>query len=218
MYDIPPGPSQVQVATWFISGVVKDWWTAKCAAREYGSLQTLDDFFQAVEDEFQPSDAPEQCMEKWCTLKHTHSVAMYMNEVDALHNTWRLCDKAEFGLALRGMKKELKGVIRRSLKDRKVKWVSLKELRELAVSAEVEKFDPPANRTAMFANYTKYAQRPVSKTHQTNLTVGAVELRNPKRNDIPATKSVQVWYMRYAQSPDIQMFEQEERRMLEVWG
>ena len=30
---------------------------------------------------------------------------MYMNEVDALHNTWRLCEKAEFGLALRGMKK-----------------------------------------------------------------------------------------------------------------
>ena len=97
MYDIPPGPSQVQVATWFIKGVVKDWWTGKCAAREYGSLQTLDEFFSAVEEEFQPSDAPEQCMEKWCTLKHTHSVAMYMNEVDALHNTWRLCEKAEFG-------------------------------------------------------------------------------------------------------------------------
>ena len=89
-------------------------------------LQTLDEFFLAVEEEFQPSDAPEQCMEKWCTLKHTHSVAMYMNEVDALHNTWRLCEKAEFGLALRGMKKELKGVIRRSMKERKVKWVSLK--------------------------------------------------------------------------------------------
>ena len=42
-------------------------------------------------------------------------VAMYMNEVDALHNTWRLCEKAEFGLALRGMKKELKGVIREDL-------------------------------------------------------------------------------------------------------
>ena len=69
----------------------------------------MDEFFHAVEEEFQPSDAPEQCMEKWCTLKHTHSVAMYMNEVDALHNTWRLCEKAEFGLALRGMKKETKG-------------------------------------------------------------------------------------------------------------
>ena len=53
MYDIPPGPSQVQVATWFIKGVVKDWWTGKCAAREYGSLQTLDEFFSAVEEEFQ---------------------------------------------------------------------------------------------------------------------------------------------------------------------
>ena len=64
--------------------------------------------FQAVEEEFQPSDAPEQCMEKRCTLKYTHSVAMYMNEVDALHNTWRLCEKAEFGLALQGHEERIK--------------------------------------------------------------------------------------------------------------
>ena len=142
----PLGPSQVQVATWFIKGVVKDWWTGKCAASV--SMEACKHWMNsshAVEEEFQPSDTPEQCMEKWCTLKHIHSVAMYMNEVDALHNTWRLCEKAEFGLALRGMKKELKGVIRRSMKERKVKWVSLKELRKLAVSAEVEKFDPPIN-------------------------------------------------------------------------
>ena len=56
----------------------------------------------AVEEEFQPSDAPEQCMEKWCTLKHTHSVAMYMNEVDALHNTWRLCEKGRVWTWLSG--------------------------------------------------------------------------------------------------------------------
>ena len=109
-----------------------------------------------------------------------------MNEVDALHNTWRLCEKAEFGLALRDMKKELKGVIRRSMKDRKVKWVSLKKLCKLAVSAEVENFDPLAiHKTAMFGN--KYIPKPASKTQQPGLTVGAVELRNPKKNNIPIT-------------------------------
>ena len=101
-------------------------------------------------------------------------------------------------LALRGMKKELKGVIRRSMKERKVKWVSLKELRELAVSAEVEKFDLlSTHKTAMFNN--KYIPKPASKTQQSAITVGAVELRDPKRKDIPATQqSIPMWYMWYA--------------------
>ena len=74
------------------------------------------------------------------------------------------------------------------MKERKVKWVSLKELRELAVSAEVEKFDPPAmHKTAMFNN--KYIPKPASKTQQSGLTVGAVELRDPKKKDIPAAQS-----------------------------
>ena len=68
-------------------------------------------------------------MAKWITLKQTHSVTAYMNEVDSLHNTWRLGEKAEFGLALHRMKKELKGVIRRSLQERKLDFVLLKELR-----------------------------------------------------------------------------------------
>ena len=53
-----------------------------------------------MEEQFQPSDAVKQCIAKWVTLKQTHSVTAYMNEVDALHNTWRLCEQAEFGLAL----------------------------------------------------------------------------------------------------------------------
>ena len=70
--------------------------------------------------QFQPQDAAEQCIDKWCSLKQTHTVTIYMNEVDALHNTWRLCEKAEFGLAIRGLKRELKGIIRRVMNDQKM--------------------------------------------------------------------------------------------------
>ena len=50
------------------------------------------------------------------------------------------------------------------MKERKVKWVFLKELRKLAVSAEVEKFDPPStHKTAMFNN--KYTPKPAYLKH-----------------------------------------------------
>ena len=104
MYDVPPGPSQVQVATWFIGGKAKEWWTGVCASKEYGDMQTLESFFESIQMQFQPHDAPEQCMLKWVTLKQTGSVTEYMNQVDQLHNTWRLCQKAEFGLAMLGLK------------------------------------------------------------------------------------------------------------------
>ena len=191
MYDIPPGPSQVQAATWFLAGTAKQWWTGICAMRGYGQLQTLEDLFTALKEQFQPSDAKEQMMAKWITLKQTHSVTAYMNEVDSLHNTWRLGEKAEFGLALHGMKKELKGVIRRSLQERKLDFVSLKELRTLAINAEIEKFDPPAARSSMFAPYTKsIARQPARFSSQMSpLTVGAVELRDPKKNTASITSS-----------------------------
>ena len=62
-------------------------------------MKTLDEFFEALDEQFQPSDAIEQCMVKWVTLKQTHTVTAYMNEVDSLHNTWALGERAEFGLA-----------------------------------------------------------------------------------------------------------------------
>ena len=121
MYDISSGPSQVQAATWFLTGVAQDWWTGVCAVRRYGCMRTLEEFFQALEEQFQPSDAIEQVMVKWVTLKQTNTVTMYMNEVDALHNTWALGERAEFHLAFLGMKKQLKGVIRRTLKKKRQK-------------------------------------------------------------------------------------------------
>ena len=102
MYDIPTGPSQVQAATWFLTGVAQDWWTGVCAVRGYGCMRTLEEFFQALEEQFQPSDAIEQVMVKWVTLKQTNTVTIYMNEVDALHNTWALGERAEFHLAFLG--------------------------------------------------------------------------------------------------------------------
>ena len=188
MYDIPQGSSQVQVATWFITGPVKTWWDGICASKGYGDMTNLDDFIEAVRTEFQPQDAAEQCIDKWCTLKQTHTVTQYMNEVDALHNTWRLCEKAEFGLAMRGLKKELKGVIRRAMNDQKRKWMSLKELRVLAMSAEIEKYDPPAHKSLVFAPRTQVYPRILPKTPLPKppaLTMGALELRHPKKDNTP---------------------------------
>ena len=70
---------------------------------------------------FQPSDIPKQCIEKWCSLKYTPSVVMYMNELETFHETWRLYKKAKSGLALRRMKKELKGIIKRFFETKNVK-------------------------------------------------------------------------------------------------
>ena len=184
MYDVPPGPSQVQTATWFLTGRAKSWWTDLRANRGYGHLRTLELFFDALRLEFQPHDAAEQCMDKWCALKQTHSVTQYMNEADELHNTWRLCEKAEFGLVMRGLKRELKGVIRRAMIDSKRQWMSLKELRALAHSAEAEKNDPPGMRSSMFSHVPKVISRPWNRTppqHQQHpYVVGAVDLRDPK--------------------------------------
>ena len=88
-------------------------------------MRTLEEFFQALEEQFQLSDAIEQVIVKWVTLKQTNTVTIYMNEVDALHNTWALGEQAEFHLAFLGMKKELKGVIRRALKEKRQKWTTL---------------------------------------------------------------------------------------------
>ena len=60
-------------------------------------------------------------MVKWCTLEQIHFVTVYMNEVDALHNIWSLGERVEFGLTFLEMKEELKGVIRRALKEKKQK-------------------------------------------------------------------------------------------------
>ena len=189
MYDIPTGPSQVQAATWFLTGVAQDWWTGVCAVRGYGCMRTLEEFFQALEEQFQPSDAIEQVMVKWVTLKQTNTVTIYMNEVDALHNTWALGEQAEFHLAFLGMKKELKGVIRRALKEKKQKWTTLQELRTWAMAAEVEKFDPPATKISMLATHIKSPTKPTTKytSQQPALTVGAVELWDPKKDGMTST-------------------------------
>ena len=188
MWDVPPGPSQVQVATWFVKGAARTWWDGICSAKGYGAIKTLELLFEALRKQFQPQDAAEQCIEQWCSLKQTHTVTQYMNDVETLHNTWRLCEKAEFGLAARGLKKEIKGIIRRALYDQKRQWMTIQELKELALSAEVEKFDPPAHKSIMTSSRIHIRPRmPIATTPKyPALTMGTMELRNPKGDaDIP---------------------------------
>ena len=142
LYDVPPRPSQVQVAIWFLSGKAKDWWQGVFAAKEYGEIQISDIFFDVMELQFQLHDAPEQYMRKWVILKQSESVNNYMNMVNQLYNTWRLCQKAEFGLVILDFKDELKGMIRHVLLEQKSKWTLLCEVCNLVMSTEVERGGP----------------------------------------------------------------------------
>ena len=69
-----------------------------------------------------------------------------MDEVDKLHLSYPLCEVAEFGLARAGLRREIRGIIRRALADQDREWLTLKELRDLARSAEIEKCDPVFTR------------------------------------------------------------------------
>ena len=89
--------------------------------------------------QFQPWDAGEQCIEEWCTLKQRRDVQTYFDSIDKLHHIWPLCERAEFGMAMRGLKIELKGIVRRALTDQRKLWLTLRELRNLAKSAEIER-------------------------------------------------------------------------------
>ena len=145
-------------------------------------MQMLEAFFDSMKLQFQPHDAPEQCMLKWVTLKQTGSVAEHMNQVDQLYNIWRLCQKAEFGLAMLKLKSELKGVIRHSMLGRRSKWTLLRELRDLAMSAEVEKFDPLPVDT--FATKKKKGDKNKSKGDASILAliIGGWELKDPHKD------------------------------------
>ena len=59
-----------------------------------------------------------------------------MDEVDKLHLSHPLCEVAEFGLARAGLRREIRGIIRRALADQDREWLTLKELRDLARSRQ----------------------------------------------------------------------------------
>ena len=54
-----------------------------CYAGVWAFADISEDLFTALEEQFQPSDANEQIMANWITLKQTHSVTAHMNEVDS---------------------------------------------------------------------------------------------------------------------------------------
>ena len=178
VYDIPKGPAQVQAAAWFLKGRAYEWWAGMKASKRYVELSTLEQFFDALQMQFQPLDAAEQCIEKWCGLRQTKDLTTYMDEVDRLHHTWGLCEKAEFGLALRGLKRELKGVVRRAMAEQQRQWLSLRDLRTLARSAELEKLDHVRiERTRGYPIYPQTKAAVVPKQQQP-VYVGAVEVRD----------------------------------------
>ena len=190
MYEIPEGPAQVQAASWFLKGRAQEWWAGAKAAKTYLEMTSLDVFFELLQLQFQPLDAAEQCIDKWCSVRQTHSITAYMDEVDRLHHTWGLCEKAEFGLAMRGLKPELKGVIRRSLAEQRRVSLTLRELRVLAKSAEIKRFEPRAHRERMLIppmprkqSFRTTTLRERGKPALLALTIGAVELRNKQRDE-----------------------------------
>ena len=146
VYGIAPGPAQVTVASWFLKGRAGEWWAGVRVSKRYIEMNTVDKLFAALQLQFQPHDAFEQSMTKWSTLKQTRDVTTYMDEVDRLHFTQSIGPIAEFGHAFKGLRPELRGVVRRALADRQVQWLTLTELRSLARSAEIEKFESTQHR------------------------------------------------------------------------
>ena len=112
------------------------------STQKYKQMRTLDDLFMALRKQFRPDDASEQAIAHWSNLRQTRDVTSYMDEVDRLHLSHPLCEVAEFGLARAGLRREIRGTIRRALADQDREWLTLKELRDLARSAEIEKCDP----------------------------------------------------------------------------
>ena len=112
------------------------------STQKYKKMRILDDLFAALRKQFRPDDASEQAIAHWSNLRQTKDVTSYMDEVDKLHLSHPLCEVAEFGLARAGLRREIRGIIRRALADQDREWLTLKELRDLARSAEIEKCDP----------------------------------------------------------------------------
>ena len=101
----------------------------------------------ALRKQFRPDDASEQAIAHWSNLRQTKDVTSYMDEVDKLHLSHPLCEVAEFGLARAGLtKRDSEASIKRALADQDREWLTLKELRDLARSAEIEKCDPSIHK------------------------------------------------------------------------
>ena len=142
VHQVKPGPGQITVASWNLKGRALAWWENLLSTQKYKKMRTLDDLFMALRKQFRPDDASEQAIAHWSNLRQTRDVTSYMDEVDKLHLSHPLCEVAEFGLARAGLRREIRGIIRRALADQDREWLTLKELRDLARSAEIEKCDP----------------------------------------------------------------------------
>ena len=142
VHQVKPGPGQITVASWNLKGRALAWWENMLSTQKYKKMRTLDDLFAALRKQFRPDDASEQAIAHWSNLRQTKDVTSYMDEVDKLHLSHPLCEVAEFGLARAGLRREIRGIIRRALADQDREWLTLKELRDLARSAEIEKCDP----------------------------------------------------------------------------
>ena len=142
VHQVKPGPGQITVASWNLKGRALAWWENLLSTQKYKKMRTLDDLFTALRKQFRPDDASEQAIAHWSNLRQTRDVTSYMDEVDKLHLSHPLCEVAEFGLARAGLRREIRGIIRRALADQDREWLTLKELRDLARSAEIEKCDP----------------------------------------------------------------------------
>ena len=142
VHQVKLGPGQITVAFWNLKGRALTWWENMLSTQKYKKMRTLDDLFVALRKQFRPDDASEQAIAHWSNLRQTRDVTSYMDEVDKLHLSHPLCEVAEFGLARAGLRREIRGIIRRALADQDREWLTLKELRDLARSAEIEKCDP----------------------------------------------------------------------------
>ena len=143
--------------------------------------------FAAIKKEFRPQNAFEQGVEQWATLKQTRDVGSYMNNVMKLYYTQPLGSAAEYGFAFRGLKNELKGVIKRVMANKGQEYYTLYELRDLAKSAEIEK----GNHYVQAFNKRPYTQMGMrykgwQRIDQRNpITIGSVGVANKLANSQP---------------------------------
>ena len=109
---------------------------------------------------FAPTTRMSRTLISGATMRQKQDVTSYMDSINCLRHAMELGEMAEFWLACRGLKNELKGVVQRSMNERRILWVPLPVLIALAMSAEIERLDRSTLRKEMkFLQYSSSSEK-----------------------------------------------------------
>ena len=136
-YGIRKEKEKVMIAADLLVGDALGWWEGIWTAGRETEITTWEELRRRLRIRFLPPEGEMRTVGQWRRLSQTGTVAAYSDYVYRLQAMCSMRQNADFKLAFYGLRPELQGEIRKFMRQRELKTLSLEKMFEVASDAEL---------------------------------------------------------------------------------